>query len=283
MVAKLLQFIPRHHTYVEPFGGGASLLFAKEPSPVEVYNDLDEALVSFFRVLRDPKKFIKFYHLAALTPYSRAEYYYCRKTWQDIEDEVEKAYRWFVMQRQSFSGTGKVSWSFAVSLSNKNMAEPASKWLTCLKNLPRVSERMMGVQIECLDFKRIYKTYDTPETLFYTDPPYVLDAVKNQRLYKHTLSDKDHEDLVSILLKLKGMAIVSGYYHEIYKPLEEAGWKKHDFKMSSWMAPRTKASGILGKNSALKKVPRIECVWLCPKTQERLSNPVGLFDTEIKR
>lgn len=44
MVAKLLPLIPPHKIYVEPFGGGASLLFAKEPSPVEVYNDIDSAV-----------------------------------------------------------------------------------------------------------------------------------------------------------------------------------------------------------------------------------------------
>lgn len=45
MVAKLLPLIPPHRTYVEPYGGGASLLFAKNPSPVEVYNDLNQAVV----------------------------------------------------------------------------------------------------------------------------------------------------------------------------------------------------------------------------------------------
>jgi len=48
MVNKLLPLIPKHKIYVEPFGGGANLLIAKEPSPVEVYNDLDSGLVNFF-------------------------------------------------------------------------------------------------------------------------------------------------------------------------------------------------------------------------------------------
>ena len=80
MVKKLLKLIPEHKIYVEVFGGGASLLFAKEPSPIEIYNDIDEGLVNFFRVLRDPEKFGKFYAKAVLTPYSRAEFYYCRDT-----------------------------------------------------------------------------------------------------------------------------------------------------------------------------------------------------------
>jgi len=283
MISRLLQFIPKHYTYVEPFGGGASLLFAKESAPVEVYNDIDGDLVSFFRILRDPEKFARFYHLAALTPYSRAEYNFCRKIWRDVEDEVERVYRWFVAQRQSFGGIGGSSWGFAVSASWRDMSGVVSLWLSCLQDLPRVAERMMRVQIECLDFRKIYELYDTSETLFYTDPPYVLETVKNQSLYKHALSDKDHEDLIAILLKLKGMAVVSGYYHDIYKSLEGAGWKRHDFKTASHAAAKTRHTGIKGEGSALKRVPRTECVWLCPKTQERLSNPVGLFDTKIKR
>jgi len=61
MVKKLLPLIPKHHTYVEVFGGAANLLLAKDPSPVEVYNDIDSGLVNFFRVLRDKNKFQKFY------------------------------------------------------------------------------------------------------------------------------------------------------------------------------------------------------------------------------
>ena len=103
MVQKLLHYIPPHRTYVEVFGGGASLLFAKEPSPVEVYNDIDSGVVNFFRVLRDKEKFKKFYEKVVLTPYSREEHYYCRNTWRDCADDIERAYRWFVMVRQGFA------------------------------------------------------------------------------------------------------------------------------------------------------------------------------------
>lgn len=87
MLGRLLPLIPPHHTYVEVFGGGAALLFNKEPSPVEVYNDIDGNLVNFFRVLRDPEKFQRFYQLLQLTPYSREEFRYCfnPKAWERLE------------------------------------------------------------------------------------------------------------------------------------------------------------------------------------------------------
>lgn len=222
MVAKLLKFIPSHKIYVEVFGGGASLLFAKEPSPVEVYNDIDSGLVNFFRVLRDKDKFQEFYRKVCLTPYSREEYNYCRSTWEDCDDEVERAYRWFIVARMSFSGEFGHSWSFGVKFSRKGMASKCSSWLSIIDKLPDIHERIMRVQIEHKDFRDLIKTYDTKDTFFYLDPPYVPETRRSGK-YKHEMTDKDHEDLVEILLTIKGKAMLSGYANIIYKRLEDAG------------------------------------------------------------
>ena len=56
----LLPYICEHRIYVEPFGGAAALLFAKEPSPVEIYNDINHGVVDFYRLLRDQRKFREF-------------------------------------------------------------------------------------------------------------------------------------------------------------------------------------------------------------------------------
>jgi len=266
MVAKLLPLLPPHRIYVEPFGGGASLLFAKPPSPVEVYNDIDSGLVNFFRVLRDPEKFAKFYHLVAFTPYSREEYEYCRKTWESCEDEVEKAYRWFVVARMSFSGAFGYSWGSVVTTSRNGMAATCSKWLSTIKMLPAIHERMMRVQIEHADFRDILKRYDTPETLFYCDPPYVPETRRGQ-VYKHELTLDDHRELVQILLSLKGKVLLSGYAHPVYAPLEEAGWQRIDFRTACYAVGRTRATGIMGEGAAKLMHPRVESVWISPNAQ----------------
>jgi len=82
--------IPQHHTYVEVFGGGASLLFAKEPSPVEVYNDIWSDVVNFFRVLWDEEKFKRFYYFDINNPYSREEFNWCKKHYNEAKDDIEK-------------------------------------------------------------------------------------------------------------------------------------------------------------------------------------------------
>lgn len=269
MVSKLLGLLnapgvnSTHRTYVDPFGGGASLLFAKPPSPVEVYNDLDSGLVNFFRVLRDEKKFQRFYRLVSLTPYSREEYYFCRDTWEECADDVERAYRWFVTARQSLSGCHGASWSFVVTVTAHGMAKTCSRWLSCIEMLPEIHARMMRVQIEHLDFRRVFELYDTPETLFYCDPPYIKETRRSGD-YRCEMTDDDHRDLVRILLNLQGKAMLSGYAHPIYAPLEEAGWQRVDFRTVCHAAGKTRASGLRGRGTALSKQPRVESVWLSP-------------------
>ena len=273
MVAKLLPLIERraHTTYVEPFGGGASLLLAKNPSPVEVYNDLDHGLVSFFRVLREPAKFARFYHLASLTPYAREEFEYCRETWEDVEDEVERAYRWFIVARMSFSGNFGGSWSNIVTLSRRDMAATCSKWLSILEELPQIADRMMQVQIENSDFRKILDRFDTPEVLFYADPPYIPDTRASGK-YQHEITVEDHHELVEILLNIQGQAILSGYPSDVYAPLQQAGWVQQEWATACTAAGRTRATGIQGTGMSLEKQARTEVVWATPPR----SNPLGI-------
>jgi DNA adenine methylase len=261
MTAKLLPLLPTHRIYVEPFGGGASLLFAKDPASVEVYNDLDQGLVGLFRVLRDPAKFERFWFLTSMTPYARNEWDECRRLWDTETDEVRRAWRWFVVARQSFGGHFGASWGSAVTASSRGMAETASKWLSTLDNLGRVHERLFRVQIECADWRRILDRYDTPETCFYCDPPYVPDT-RRAGGYDHELSEADHVELVERLATIQGKAMVSGYPSPIYRPLVRSGWKRKDWRTACHAAGRTRQTGIQGNGSALAKQPRTECVWI---------------------
>ena len=260
VVAKLLPLVPPHRTYVEPYGGGASLLFAKNPSPVEVYNDLNQAVVDFFRVLRDPELFARFYHLAALTPYSRYEWNYCKSTWRDVDDPVERAYRWFVMQRQGFSGRGGHGWGYAVGHSRRGLPGTVSNWLSTLSNLPECAERMMRVQIECIDGVDCIAKYDTKQTFFYIDPPYPQ-ATRSGGGYDHEMDDDDHHRLVDKLLCIEGLALVSTYPNPIYERLRESGWNVREWQTACYAAGRTRGTGMQGAGSATKMQPRTEVVY----------------------
>ena len=269
MTAKLLPLFPQHYTYVEAFGGGASMLFAKHPAPVEVYNDLDGSLVAFFRVLRDPATFAQFQRFVSMTPYARAEWEECRDTWEDTADPIERAARWYVVACMSFSGAFGHSWSSVVTWSGRGMAATASKWLSAIAGLPRAHARLMRVQIEQSDWRVILERYDTPETFFYLDPPYVHSTRKSGD-YAHEMEDADHAELVAQLLELRGLVMLSGYASAVYAPLAAAGWQRRDWHTACHAAGRTRGTGLQGAGVVMDQQARVETVWMNYEVQRRL-------------
>ncbi len=174
-IAKIINDTP-HVTYVEPFGGAASVLLTKNPSPIEVWNDLDSRLVNFFSVLRDLSSNEKLIALLKFTPYSREEFERCCSE-PLTEDPIESARRFFILCQQSTASPGSKSkltpgwWAKSISVSRRGMAQNVSRWWGNIDNLPRIAERLLSVLCEHSDALKVLKQYDTPETLFYCDPP----------------------------------------------------------------------------------------------------------------
>ncbi len=264
LVSKILPLMPEHHIYVEPFGGGGAVLLNKPRSPIEVYNDLDSGLVTLFRVLRDPVKAARLAWLGAYTPRSREEYDNFKHTWQEPADDVEQALRWWYVSRCSFGGTWGKSWGFSVHAQGRGTSQACSAWLGAQDNLAHIHHRMMQVQIEHADYRRVIKTFDSPRTLFYFDPPYVMATRNAGACYRHEFTDADHRALVDQLLQLQGMAMLSGYPSALYLPLEEAGWVRHDWKLHCSAVGRTRVYMAKG---AMVDQERPESLWVSPKAQ----------------
>ncbi len=225
MAPRIIDLLPPHQTYVEVFGGTGAVLLAKEPSPVEVFNDINSGCTTFYRVLRNHPEELQ--RCLVLTPYSREEYEQAKVGWRTEHNEIERARQWFVVANTSFGGKWGRGFSTAVTRSRRGMAGTVSAWLSKIEGLSIVHERLRCVQIECLDFGDLIPRYDSPATCFYCDPPYVT-SEREPNVYQHEFSNADHEDLVARLLAIKGTAIVSGYDHPIYHPLDRAGWQRHE-------------------------------------------------------
>ena len=226
MANDIINLFPKHRVYVEVFGGAGHILFKKEPSEIEVYNDIDSGLYLFFKILRDENKANLLKQKLDLTPYSREEFYHCRDTWRDEQDDIEKVRKWYVTAMQSFS-TNFSTWSHSKSKSRRGMSQAVSQWLGKIEdNLPKAVERLKVVQIENMDYKDLLKKYDGEDTLFYLDPPYIHKTRKMTYQYAHEMEDEQHEEMIDILLHIKGKAILSGYDNEIYNKLLNNGWKK---------------------------------------------------------
>jgi DNA adenine methylase len=264
LVSKLLEYVPLHEYYLEVFGGSGSLLFAKESVGAEVYNDIDGELVNLFRVIRD--HFDEFYRRVAMTPYSREEYMFCKETYKDCDDPIERARRFFVVIRQSFNGNPESGWRYSLKIKKRGLLASVSAWLSALEELPYAYMRLVHVQIENLHWRECMEKYNDWEWagFFYLDPPYLPDTRREQKVYKFEMTRKDHEELVEWLLtKSKTKVMLSGYDNDFYFELEKAGWKKICFDVSCYAAGKTRQTGILGEGATLRHGQRRqECIWL---------------------
>jgi len=217
IVPKILKLIPPHNVYVEVFGGAACLLFNKEPARVEVYNDINGELVNFFRVLRDDTKWKILQEKLALTPYARAEFEEaCRAPTGELDD-VERARRFYVRVQMSFGGKGK-TFGYAVA---KNL--PLS-YYNKIALFPAFHDRLKNVIIENDDFEKIFRRYDSPETFFFCDPPYIRHSIRSDFLNLE-MSEEDHRRLIETVLNVKGKVLLLGFRHQLYEQLTAAGWR----------------------------------------------------------
>jgi len=223
-----------HHTYVEPFGGAAWVLLAKPPSPVEVFNDINQDVVLFFKVLRERTG--ELVSRLAFTPTSRSVYEDLIERWRregPPADELIRAYEWFILQRQSFAGKWYAGWSHS---KKRSMGQ---SWISSANLLVDVADRFLDVQLECRDFREVIRDYDSPETLFYVDPPFV----DTERSYypAGTMSWPDHMDLADLLNKIKGRAVVSYYDAPLLRP-KYAAWRREEFPVVKHSQGVTKRS-----------------------------------------
>ena len=220
MADKLIPLFPKHKTYVEVFGGSGAILINKKPSEIEVYNDIDGELYNFFKVIADKKLFKKFQEKISLLPYSRECYYEYRDMRTDKLDKAERAVRFYYLIKSTRHSTCEYTgWKFSIKA---NMP----KRIKNIDKLSLIHKRLSEVYIDNLDFRKLIANWDRPDTFFYLDPPYVASSRKSGG-YTFEMTDKDHNDLIDILLNIKGKWLLSGYDNNIYSRL--SGFYRQDF------------------------------------------------------
>lgn len=250
----IIEHLPPHRVYVEPFGGGGSVLLQKPRSYAEVYNDLDGEMVNLFMVVRD--RGAELARLVELTPFARAEYL---GSFPESDDPVEQARRTLI---RSFMGFGSNALCRNIksgfrSNSNRSGTTPARDWMNYPNVLVRIVERLRGVVIENKDAVEVMLQHDGDQTLHYCDPPYVHSTratlartgAHGHHGYNHEMDDEQHVALVKALRELRGMVVVSGYRCDLYDELFE-GWQRIDCQAH--------ADGALD---------RVESLWLSPNVR----------------
>jgi DNA adenine methylase len=243
----IISHFPEHKAYVEVFGGAAGVLLRKARSPIEVYNDLDSQVFNFFTVLRDREKTARLVDHIALTPFSREEF---ELAYIESSDPVEAARR-FALRTWMGHGTSSMdpcdSNGFR-SCDIRSGKSYAREWEGIPKAISLAADRLSGVTIENLDFRKLIPKFDHQDTLFYLDPPYVMSTRNNGgKGYVHELTEEEHRQLLWIAGRSRAKIAISGYSCRLY-----------DETLADWRR-ETKVHQANGQRGA---VTRTECLWM---------------------
>jgi DNA adenine methylase len=247
---------PPHRTYVEPFGGAASVLLRKRRTYAEIYNDLDGDVVNLFRVLRDPELAPALISSLELTPFARDEF---DAAYEVSADPVEEARRLVVRSFQGFGSDAPnrdVTTGFRAN-AFRNGTTPAADWQNFPHALRAVVDRLRGVVIENRPALDVLARNDAADTLHYVDPPYMPEtrSAKSRKggaryhAYRHEMTLADHQALVERLCSLSGMVVLSGYPSVLY-----------DDALADWTRVETAAFADGAR-------PRREVLWISPNAQ----------------
>lgn len=199
----IISQIPEHTVYVEPFGGSAAVLLNKPRSPVEVFNDRDGDVVHFFEVARErPDELAEW---CRRTPFSEELHNEWMSEFYNVvrpDDPLERAGRWMFLRYTQFGG--KYSGPSGFKRDTPRCRQGASSpWRDAPNRVDAVCDRFQGVSIQNADYTEVIGRYDSPETVFYTDPPYL----GKEDTYR--VDDFDHAELAGELEDIEGYALVS--------------------------------------------------------------------------
>jgi len=259
----IVEILPKHRHYIEPCGGMAGVLMQKKPSFCEVYNDIDDNIVNLFEIVRDPVKCKQLEELLHLTPYSREEWRRCQRTFRTELDPVEKARKVYVVLSMGYLGSlGNKSFGYG---GTKYQSSPARTFVNGLKSFESIHQRIKDLIIENQDCLVVAKKWDSKESLFYWDNPYLKETRVTFGDYANEMTNEQHQNSLDFISSCKGKVIMSGYPHPMYTDsLETSGFTRLDIP--------TYSRGSLS-NGKGKDWKRTECLWI-NYTMKEFSNPL---------
>lgn len=222
LIRHILPLIPEHTTYTEAYVGGAALYFAKQPSELEVINDVNGNLVNFYRILKSEFSQLKI--LIDQTLHSRREHEYAQIVYEFPEffEPVRRAWALWVLSKMSFAS--KLDGSFGYDKARNSVAKKVRNARDSFTE--SLSTRLELTQIEQTDALRIIRSRDTDKAFHFVDPPYVGTDCGH---YSGTYNLMDFQNLLELLTQIKGKFMLTMFPHEMLdKFVKRNGWKVHE-------------------------------------------------------
>lgn len=245
----IVEHMPKHDIYLEPFFGSGAVFFNKKPAKVETINDIDLHVVNLFKVLREqPEELAR---VVELTPWSRYEYEAYMTSAKDVDyfkvtdDPIENARRLMIRMTMGHGSRSSDRGGWRHNVQAKCGSTSSRVWRSMPKRIQLAAQRLKDAQIECRQAVEIIERYRYPEVLIYADLPYPL-STRWQRQYKHEMTDQDHIELLEALDKHPGSVLLSGYACDLY-----------DSRLQHWTKKTSKAFAEGGKE-------REEVLWINP-------------------
>jgi len=257
----LMPCLPYRGSFIDVFGGSGCVILSRDQEKLMVYNDLNHAVVDFYRVVREkPEKLMELLYLYL---HSREEWEHCCRTWYDTTlSDIERAARWYYMTQYSFIGKQESFGRVTGKSKSKHpiLARVAGTLATKLSLFLEIHERLLNVQIENLDFRVCLSDYDQKGAVFYCDPPYYL---VDGSSYEDKMTRNDHLALLETIMDMEGYVVLSGYDNTLYNEYEwtkKIAWNRRDrcdAQAISALNSRSEGSETLGRRGT-----RVETLWI---------------------
>ncbi|MDT0112402.1 DNA adenine methylase [Listeria booriae] len=255
MAKWIIDHMPKHEVYLEPFFGSGAVFFNKERAKIETINDIDSRIVNLFQVIRDePEALCRAIEFTLL---SREEH---QSSFVDEGDSIERARRFLVRCWQSIGAktSDRTGWRSSIDPKGAKYQE----WSTLSQRISPITERLKNTQIEHQSACDLIQRYNRENVLIYVDPPYPLQT-RSKRHYAHEMTTQDHQDLLEVLCDHNGPVIVSSYDNAQYNSVLQ-GWHKE-------------ALVVTAERGTKKK----ETIYINPAAAT-YTNQLNLFDDEMQ-
>lgn len=219
MAGKIVAMMPEHVTYTETFCGGASIFWSKEPSKLEVLNDLNREVVNFYIQVK-----LNFKELNKLVQGSLHSRDLHRDAWvmynnPHLFDAVQRAWALWMLTNMGFSS--QIGSSFGVSVTGDLQPKKVANKRDAFG--PHLAERLSKVTVESKDAVEVITQYDHAKAFHYCDPPYFNSDCGHYDGY----TEQDFVRLLEGLAAVKGKFLLSSYPSDVLaKYVNKYGWKQ---------------------------------------------------------
>lgn len=234
MADLIIENMPAHKSYLEPFCGSCAVFMTKPKATLETINDIDGRLVNLFKAMRDIPEDLQYQIMHTL--YSREEYVLSQEKSPDmLEDARRMMVRlWFAVGGKTFSIPGfrkNISW---------NGPYNTYEWNDMYNRIGIAAARLKDAQIEKMDAIKLIQQHNTTDTLIYCDPPYVSSPLVDKH-YQYDFTLDKHECLLAALKNHSGPVMLSGYDSELYST-ELDNWTRIEHQTKVGITTERKSS-----------------------------------------